>query len=316
MKLREAVDLFVGEYRGRTAQGYRDDMRMFMQYVAGGLNLTAITMPEVIRAVQSYEDRPTVKSPRTVNRFIRTVTRFFNWCVEMEELDKSPARKVQKRAEPRNDVLKRTMPEGVYFGLIEYYTAAATFDPKQNLRFLALLYFMGMSARRGGAAGVTWDDISYENREVIVTEKGGKTRVLFLDDDTIAVLRRWQLLQKTTKGNYVFSKNGGAISPHALGKFFRDYTHRAGYDKPGCKNGWGPQSLRHYVGIDLQDAGVNEIEAAGIMGHTVATYREHYASQDKVRLKEAAEKAARKRRVNRSKIRPYIDFKAKDEGTG
>lgn len=316
MKLREAVELFVGEYKGRTAQGYRDDMRMFMNYVAGGLDLTAITMPEVLRAVQQYEARETVKSVYTVNRFIRAVKRFFNWCVEMELLEKSPARKILKRAEPNNDVLQRTMPEDVYFGLIDFYTVAANLEPKRYLRILALLHFLGTSARRGGAAGLTWDDIDFTTREVIVTEKGQKTRTLFLDDETRTVLQRWQLVQKASEGNAVFSIKGGAISPHALGKFFRDYCHRAGYDKPGCRNGWGTHSVRHYVGIDLQDAGINEIEAAGIMGHEVATYRKSYASQDKVRLKEAALKAQRRRRIERSKIRPYVEPSNSDESSG
>lgn len=316
MKLREAVELFVGEYRGRTAQGYRDDMRMFMQYVAGGLDLTAITMPEVLRAIQQYESRETVKSVYTVNRFIRAIKRFFNWCVEVELLEKSPAKKILKRAEPNNDVLERTMPESVYFGLIDYYTLAAEIDPKRYLRMLALLHFLGTSSRRGGAAGLRWSDIDFSTREVQVTEKGTKTRTVFLDDDARAALQRWKLMQKASQGDYVFSVKGGPIGAHALGKFFRDYCHRAGYDKPGCKNGWGMHSVRHYVGIDLQDAGVNEVEAAGIMGHTVQTYRDYYASQDKVRLKEASLKAQRRRRMERAKIKPFVEFPKSDENTG
>lgn len=316
MKLRDAVQLFCGEYKATTARGYSADLNMFMQYVAGGLDLGRITTPEIIRAVQQYEARETVKSVYTVNRFIKTIKRFFNWCVNIELLEKSPAKKVLKRAEPNNDVLERTMPEDVYFGLIDYYTAAANFDPNRNLRMLALLYFLGTSARRGGAAGLRWSDINFAEREALVTEKMANTRSLFLDDECIAVLRRWQIMQKTTQGDYVFSRNGGPIGAHALGKFFRDYTHKAGYDKPGCKTGWGMHSVRHYVGVDLQDAGLNEVEAAGVMGHTVQTYRDYYASQDKVRLKEAAMKAARKRRVNRAKIKPYVEFLNADKDTG
>lgn len=316
MKLRDAIELFVGEYKPGTQRSYRDDLGMFMQYVAPGLDVKDITTLEVIRAVQLYEQRETVTSPYTVNKHIRTVKRFFNWCIQVELLEKSPAKKVMKRSEPNNDVLERTMPEAVYFGLIDHYTEAARFEPKRYLRFLALLHFLGTSSRRGGASGLRWHDIDFANREAIVTEKGINTRTLFLDDDTMNVLRRWQLIQMASEGDYVFSIRGGTISPHALGKFFRDYCHKAGYDKPGCINGWGIHSVRHYVGIDLQDAGVNEIEASGIMGHTVETYRNYYASQDKVRLKEAALSAARKRRASRKKIVPHIDFLNKDEGTG
>jgi site-specific recombinase XerD len=316
MKLRDAVKLFLGEYKPGTRRSYGDDLNIFMQYVAPSLDVKDITMPEVIRAIQLYEQRETVKSVYTVNKHIRTVRRFFNWCVQLELIEKSPARKILKRPEPNNDVLERTMPEDVYFGLINHYTDAAKIDPKRYTRFLALLHFLGTSSRRGGAAGLRWDDIDFATREVLVIEKGEKTRTLFLDDDTINVLRRWQLIQKASQGDYVFSLKGSAITPSALGKFFRDYCHKAGYDKPGCKNGWGIHSVRHYVGIDLQDAGVGEIEASGIMGHTVQTYRNFYASQDKGRLKAAALATAQKRRVNRKKIVPHIDFLKRDDETG
>jgi integrase len=316
VKLRDAVQLFLGEYKASTARAYGDNLKMFMQYVAGGLDVDKVTVSEAIRAVQLYESRETVKSVYTVNKFIRTVKCFFNWCVSIELIEKSPARKILKRSEPTNDVLERTMPEDVYFSLLKHYTAAAEFDPKRNLRMLALLVFLGTSARRGGAAGLRWSDIDFAEREAMVTEKMDNTRSLFLDDECIAVLRRWQIMQKATEGDYVFSVKGGSIAPSALGKFFRDWCHKAGFDKPGCKNGWGPHSVRHYVGVDLQDALGNEIEAAGIMGHDVATFRRSYASQDKKRLKAAAEKAARQRRVNRKKIVPHIDFLKRDDDTG
>ena len=160
-----------------------------------------------------------------------------------------------------------------------------------------------------------WPHINYAAKEAVVTEKGGVTRYIFLPDDCVAVLRRWQLLQNAIEGKHVFTLKGGAIRPDALGKFFRDHCHQAGFDKDANTRGWGPHSVRHYVGIDLQDKGINEIEAAGIMGHSVNTYRGYYAAQNKERLKEAAFKAARQRYADRKKV-TQIDFsQAKESET-
>lgn len=306
MNLQDAIENFLGEYKGATVLTYRQDLHMLLNYIAGGIELTDITITEILVATQRYERRETVTSVYTVNKFIRTVRRFFNWCVYMEYLQQSPARKAKFRPEPNNDVLERTMPEDVYFALIKHFTDRVKYD-KPALRMLVLLHFLGTGARRAGAAGLRWRDIDYANREAAITEKGQKTRTVFLDDETIAVLRRWQLQQKATEGDYVFSYRGGQLLPPSLGKFFRDWCSKAGFDKPDGL-GWGMHAVRHYVGIDLQDAGVNEIEAAGIMGHSVETYREYYAAQDKERLKASALKAAHARRAARKKISTDIDF--------
>lgn len=314
MNLIDTIELFLGEYKGATVRTYSQDLKMLLQYIAGGVKLEDITVTEVTTAIQRYERRETVTSVYTVNKFIRTVRRFFNWCVYMEFLEQTPARRARFRPQPNNDVLERTMPEEVYFGLIEHFTERVFYD-KPALRMLALLHFLGTGARRGGAAGLQWRDIDYPNREATITEKGQKTRTVFLDDETIAVLRRWQLQQRADEGDYVFSYRGGSLLAPSLGKFFRDWCSKAGFDKPDGL-GWGMHAVRHYVGIDLQDAGVNEIEAAGIMGHSVETYREFYAAQDKERLREAALKTVRARRINRKKISTDIDFKKGKTETG
>ena len=204
MKLKEAINTFLGEYKATTRQTYGDDLKMLQNYIAGGLNLTDITPTEVIVAIQRYESRETVNSVYTVNKFIRTVRRFFNWCEFMDYVKKSPAKKTKFRPTPNNDVLERTMPEEVYFGLIEHYTERAKYD-STCLRMLALLHFLGTGARRGGAAGLRWKDIDFENREATITEKKQNTRTVFLDEDTVAVLHRWQIRQKAYRGDYVFS---------------------------------------------------------------------------------------------------------------
>lgn len=313
MNLAKAVAIFLGEYSGATVLTYRQDLHMLLNYIAGGIDLADITITEVVTAVQRYESRSTVNSVYTVNKFIRTVRRFFNWCREMEYIQISPARRTKFRPEPNNDVLERTMPEDTYFALIDHFTERAKWD-KPAMRMLALLHFLGSSSRRGGANGLRWRDIDWDNREALVTEKGNKTRTVFLDEETIIALRRWQIQQNNYKGDYVFSYRGGSIDARSLSKFFRDWCHKSGIEEPHC--GFGMHAIRHYVGIDLQDAGVNKIEAAGVMGHSVQTYENFYASQDKERLREAHKKTASKRRAARRKINNTVDFKRGKIGSG
>lgn len=318
--LSDAVQDFLGRYQRKplTQRSYADALRWITRYIGSELDITLVTPLDVVRAIQQYEARPSVGSVYTVNKMIRTWQTFFNWCVNMDVLDKSPARSLMKRPEPNNDVLERTMPEHVYFGLLDFYSNAAGVDPKRYLRMLCLLHVLGSSGRRGGVAALQWSDIDFALREATVTEKGEKTRTLLFSRECVQVLREWQLLQKNTGGNYVFSVKGGTISSNALGKYFREYCHRAGFDKGGDSNtrGWGPQAVRHFVGIDLQDAGVGEIEAAGIMGHAVSTYREYYASQDKKRLKDAADRRHRRTAARRkARIEPFSPSVQDDTGS-
>lgn len=314
MQLSEAIDLFLGQYKTTTRRTYHDDMKAMLRYIAPGLEIETIKFVEVERAIQQYESRDTVSSVYTVNKLIRTIKRFFNWCVDVEIIDKSPAKNVIFRSEPNNDVLQRTMPDNVYNGLLEYYSLAAKLNPKRNMRFLALLHFLGTSARRRGCAYLKWSDINFAKREAMIYDKRDEYRIVFLSDECASVLQRWQLLQKNTEGEFVFTMKGGSINPDALGKFFRDWCHKAGFDKEGNR-GWGIHSVRHNVGVALQDAGIPEIEAAGIMGHTVQTYRAYYATQDKTRLKNSASKL-HKLRSNKRKSQSFLEILDDDEATG
>lgn len=312
----EAIELFLGQYKPSTRRTYGDDLKSLTRYIAPGLPLTEIKFAEVERAVQQYEQRSTVNSVYTVNKFIRTTKRFFNWCVQIEELQKSPAALVLFRPEPKNDVLERTMPNQTYEALIDYYTLAAQLNPR-NLRFLSLLHFLGSSARRRGCAYLRWSDIDLDKREAVIYDKADVHRVVFISPEAAAVMRRWHLVQKATEGDYVFTVKGGPINPHALGKFFRDWCAKAGFNKPVAPGekpvrGWGIHSVRHNVGIYLQDSGVNEIDAAGVMGHTVQTYRNSYAAHDIERRRAAARKMHTRRSAQRKQppapaIRPFKD---------
>ncbi|MEL6309789.1 MAG: tyrosine-type recombinase/integrase [Chloroflexota bacterium] len=295
--LSEAIEDFLRRYQSspQTQDTYRVILRWIPEYVGGGLALDAITPLDIERAIAAYEARPTVNSVYTVNKLVKNWKTFFNWCVDVEKIQRSPARALMKRSEPNNDVLERTMPEHVYYGLLDHFTEAVKFDAKRFLRMLCLLHVAGTGARRAGIAGLRWQDINFAKKEAWVTEKGEKTRVIYFSVPCIQVLREWQLLQKNEKGDFVFSKTGRTISANALGKFFRDYCHDAGFDKGGPDEvrGWGLHAIRHLIAILMQDAGVNEVEVAGIMGHAISTYRAYYASQDTTRLRASSEKRYR-----------------------
>lgn len=319
--LSEAIEDFLQRYQSspKTQDTYRSILRWIPEYVGGGLPLVAITPLDIERAIANYEARPTVNSVYTVNKMVKNWKTFFRWCVTVEKIQRSPARVLMKRSEPNNDVLERTMPEHVYYGLLDHFTEAVKFDPNKYLRMLCLLHVAGTGARRAGMAGLRWQDINFAKREAWVTEKGEKTRVIYFSQGCIQVLREWQLLQKNENGDYVFSKKGGTISANALGKFFRDYCHDAGFDKGGEDQvrGWGLHAIRHLIAILMQDAGVNEVEAAGIMGHAISTYRAYYASQDTKRLRASSEKRYRLIEARRkTKVKSFFsDAKHEIEGS-
>lgn len=289
--LGEVVEVFLDEYKATTRRTYSRDLGMMMRYIAADFEIDDISDFDVIRAIQTYEKRPSVNSVHTVNKFIKTVKRFFNWCVKLGLLDKSPAYSADYRRIADVSVDKKAMPQDDFDLAVSYYQALSAVKP-QKYRALGLFLFLyDTGCRRGGVAGLQWSDVSFEPGGGIarVTEKSeneklNETREVWFGALTSSVLRQWQLVQKLSDDfDYVFSSDGKPMTPPALGQYFARRCKEAGLSKA-----WRPHSLRHRFGFRMEENNVPDHVAAEALGHrNVNTYRKHYVRKDRTLAKRA-----------------------------
>lgn len=284
--LGEVVEVFLLEYKATTRRTYGRDLGMMMRYISPAILLEEITPFDVIRAVQTYERRDTVKSVHTVNKFIKTVHRFFNWCVQIQLLDKSPASSVDYRMVSDESAEEKAMPQKDFEKIVGYFEKLAELK-KHKYRALALFLFLyDTGARRAGVAGLRWRDIRFDkgNGLAKVTEKGELTREVWFGALATSALRQWKLIQKQKSevDDYVFNHSGIPISPPALGQYFARCCKEAGVQA------YRPHSLRHRFGFRMEENNVPDHVAAEALGHrNVNTYRKHYVRKDRTLAKRA-----------------------------
>lgn len=286
MLLQKAIDLFLGEYKPSTRKTYKSVLDPMAQFIGPGRELLEIRPEHLVEYMQRL--KKITHSPATYNKHVKSIRTFFNWCLRLHLINDTPATPLKRQRRSKAVPKEKAMPEEVYLRLLQY----AQFDE----RYHALALFLGdTGCRIGGAAGLRWMHIDFENLRAIVTEKGEKTRPVFFGGDCLAALRRWRATCTLREGDYVFSKHGGKIKAANLAQVFRRMCLNAGLGS------YGPHSLRHRKGHQLADSKIAPSIAAQALGHeNVMTTLEFYYPEDWERVQEAMTRLAQ----NVEHIRP------------
>lgn len=285
MKLKDAVELFLGEYTPSSSRslGYR--LRNMLNFI-WDRPLDMIRPFELVAYMQEVRQRPSIKSAVTINGYVKAIKAFFNWCVRVRLLEDSPASALHIARLDERISRDKAMPEAKYTKLVSTYLMLAKHKPKIHCRAYALILFLGDSGCRiGGAAGLQICDVYTKSRFAIVTEKGNPARRVWFGDECAAALDQWVEIQGAdSREAYVFSPNGQAIRSDSLAQYFRRRCKDA---KIGS---YGPHSLRHRKGHQMADAKVPASVAATVLGHkNKMVTLEYYYPDDTLRAEMATQ---------------------------
>ena len=288
--LSKAVDLFLGEQIGSTHKSYQYVLNAMRDWVGPARPLASVSSDQLIEFMQEVRKRPSIKSVASVNKYVKTIRTFFNWCVKQKFIKSSPAVGLNYRRQEKAVKREKAMPEADYQRLIDF--------AKWDKRAYALVLFLGdTGCRIGGAAGLRWKYVDFDNNTATVTEKGKPPRYVFFERECAQALLRWRGKKSFADEDYVFSLTGKRMTNAALGQCFRRLCISAEIGS------WGPHSLRHRKGYQLSDAQISPSVAAQVLGHeNVQTTLEHYFPHDMKRAKEAAEQLGYKPAVPHSKV--------------
>lgn len=296
LTLQKSIQLFLGEHIETTARTYYYSLRPFADFVGPARPLTAISPALVLEAMQHMRARPTLKSPASVNKHIKTLRTFFNWCVKCGFIEASPAAALKRQRQSAQVERVKAMPDHVYERLVSF----AQWNPRQH----ALVLFLGdTGCRIGGAAGLRWSQIDFEKCEALVVEKGHPLRPVWFGEACRRALINWRAAAPMDRGDYVFSARGGRIKADNLGQFFTRTTEKARLGR------WGPHSLRHRKGFQLADDKVAPTVAATALGNTISVTMEHYYPRDDERAAQAIRDLAH--RPGAESASKVVDFRRK-----
>lgn len=279
MTLAEASELFLSQYKKSSRISYGSQLIDLCRFYPDDKTVISITAIELVHYMASVDKRPEVQSPVTYNKYVKVMRTFFNWCVKMDLIDKSPAKPLKIKNTRHTVPRSKAMPEAVLYRILDFAEKweVENADPRP----LALFRFLSdTGCRAGGAATLTRDRLKLNEPirlqgetiyMVLLFEKGRpEPNTYYFSEETAKVLRRLLLKQS---GQFVFGRNGDSILSNSLQHYFRKFCKRA-----KCGN-WGPHSLRHAKG----HAAAKEFPlsvAAKLLNDTEQVFVQYYSPKE------------------------------------
>lgn len=269
MLLSESLNWFylsmIGIKSNQTITWYRVKLTPLLNY--SDKDLTTITLndlrqyrADLVQRTTVYNQHPNKPpidrplSPFTIHAHIRAAKHFFRWCVDEGFIDASPAQRLEK---PK---LPRPKPRGISAKARDAMLSAAAQTSTRN--YALLLFFADTACRLSGACDLQWKDVDLIEGTATITEKGKKSRLVFLGKLTTDAIKQ---LAVSHSSGFVFrsARCPGRLSPAAAYQVFRTTAHKA-----GIKTNWNPHAWRHAAIRAMLRNGADLATVSQIAGHS------------------------------------------------
>lgn len=306
MVLKTALKRFIyaldGEVQPATLDWYNSHLTTLLNEL-GDTDITNITIDD-LRAWRHQQfhqhtryathphrrEKPGGISIYTKRGRIRALKRFFGWLCEETYITTNPAQRIKAPPKPSNREPKAVSEEDI----LKLYHAA------RNLpRELALLHILDETgARVGGIANLKLGNISRNKRTLIVTEKGGKTRPVYLTEDGGIALQSWLNIRPNVDNNAVFitERTGTPLSTCGIYQALKRLAKTANVKR------FNPHSFRHAFAREMLNSGASLDTVSDLLGHSgITVTAENYAIWTKDEIKNKHHKFSQIRQTRRAK---------------
>jgi integrase/recombinase XerD len=180
----------------------------------------------------------------TVTRRLSTIGGFYNYAVEEELLDRSPAAHVRR---PRVDY--ESHAAALDRNELGALLVAAGLGSPSVYALISLLALNGLRVSGATSADIEHLGLERGHRTLTVTRKGGKVVTVPLAPRTARAIDL--AIGERTEGPVFLAKDGRRLDRHGAGRVVRQIAHRAGIAKTVT-----PHTLRHAFITAALDAGV------------------------------------------------------------
>lgn len=281
MLLHEAVDIWLSQHIPTTRESYSRPITYMMNLVGPELELDDITPANMVRYSRYILDNEGY-SLKTKEKHIKTTKTFYNWCVKMDFVLKSPARVLKTPRVPRRVSREKAIADTDLEVLLAYLALDQTAEGMRNYALVRFLADTG--ARAGGAAGLKLFNLYVDELYAKVVEKGNKTRKVAFSEECARALRLWLLRRPNIPSFYVFISLRGKNKPLTVDYIGTILFRAVQY----IKRDWGydikranPHSMRHRIGHKMADDRETPRAIADALGHvSIYTAQENYVDYD------------------------------------
>ncbi len=285
-----------------TVAGYGSDLTEFGQYLREYFELAESAPVEVSKidkkAIRAWLNRLyDGLQPVSIERHLASVRSMFQYLVRAGVAGHNPARLV--RSPKKEKKLPKVLSPDEVIGLLEAPGEESVLGIRDRA-ILELFYAAGI--RVGELRGLNLADIDLDERELRVMGKGGKERVVIINEISASKIKEWlkvrsklagSVLNPDTEQALFLSHHRRRITKQGIENMLKKYLLKIGLFKAAT-----PHTLRHSFATHLLDSGMDLRSIQELLGHASLSTTQRYTQVGLKELQEAYDDAhprARKR---------------------
>jgi integrase/recombinase XerD len=270
-----------------TIDNYLRDVSKLEQYLA---SVNDLGQPKTIQLKQLREFVKYISElglePSSQARIVSGIKAFFNYLLQEDEIQKSPAELLEA---PK---LKRALPAVLDVHEIDAMASQINMSKEEGLRNRTILETMfSCGLRVSEAVGLEQSHIYEEEEYIKVKGKGNKERLVPISKTAlywINLYRKEQRNHMTPKpgcNDILFlNRRGGKLTRVMIFYILKDLAQKAGITK-----NISPHTLRHSFATALVEAGADLRAVQQMLGHESITTTEIYTHLDREYLREVVQ---------------------------
>ncbi|MDJ0834122.1 MAG: tyrosine recombinase XerC [Gammaproteobacteria bacterium] len=292
MDLQKNVDAFLQMlhsekfYSPLTCKNYQRDLRLFADYIQGrGLQAWQQVDYRTVSAFAAQRFRQGKKG-NTIQRELSSIRSFYKYLIRQQIVASNPAQDVKA---PRAD---KKLPRTCDSEQIDQLLKATPADDDLRVRDLAMFELMYSSGLRlAELASLDIEQIDLQQKQMMVTGKGNKSRYLPVGRKAITALQRWLKL----RGNYVRQPQQKALFLSKHGKRLAHRTIQSRLNQLITAQALGmhvsPHMLRHSFATHMLESSADLRAVQELLGHADISTTQIYTHLDFQHLAQVYDKA-------------------------
>ncbi len=279
--MQENVDAFLQMlhsekfYSPLTCNNYRRDLKQFADYVLSkGLDSWQQVDYRTVSGYAAQRFRQGRKG-NTIQRELSSIRSFYKYLIRQKIVSNNPAQDVKA---PRSE---KKLPRTCDSEQIDQLLKASPQDDDLRVRDLAMFELMYSSGLRlAELASLDIEQIDLQQKQMMVTGKGNKSRYLPVGSKAIAALRRWlelrgQYVRQVDQQALFLSKNGTRLSHRSIQSRL-DQLIKA----QALAMHISPHMLRHSFATHLLESSADLRAVQELLGHADISTTQIYTHLD------------------------------------
>jgi len=251
-----------------TISAYKPDLERFADWLRERYGADATPADADHATMFTYASR-LVGRPATIIRKLASLQGFYRWCVESGLATTNPVVGIPRPKRERVQVVAMSTAE--IKGMI------MVAEPWQQVA-LGMMYFAAM--RRAEVAAIRLPDLDLDAQTVLVHGKGGRDRVVMLNDEMIALVRRYFRVRRPrwpTCDSLVVNKWGHPLSGSRIWGVVKALALKAGLNPDDVH----PHRFRHSAATHLLQNGTDVRTVQELLGHADLATTARYLHTDR-----------------------------------